>query len=115
MPMLVFGWCPRVLPTGDTRFRTLKAAFGDGYTQRAADGINPRADSWPLEFSGTQVDIEPIKQFLDSLAGYKTFLWTPPLGVQSAYVAEDGYRLTPHGGGIYTLSVTFQQTNRLAP
>lgn len=103
-----FGWSPRVNPQGEIKFRVLAAQFGDGYVQTAADGINNRSESWPLEFVGASAQVSPIKAFLDRHAGHKAFLWTPPLGDPGYYRAAK-YGLVAMGGDMYSLSVTFDQ------
>lgn len=113
--METFTFCPRVNPTGSTTFRTRTAGFGDGYTQRVGDGINTRKESWPLEFVGDEAEIAEIKAFLDARGGDDPFLWTPPLGVESEFVAPEGYRITAQHADLFTLSVTFTQNNPVAP
>lgn len=103
-----FNWSPRVNPQGETKFRVLTAQFGDGYSQAAADGINNRTESWPLQFVGDASAITPIRAFLDRHAGHRAFFWSPPMGEQGFYRAAQ-YSLTAMGGGMYTLSVTLDQ------
>lgn len=110
--MQVFSWDPRLDPVGQKSFRVLVAQFGDGYAQRVGDGINTQSQSWPLEFAGDSREIRPIRAFLDAHEGFRSFLWTPPLGEQSSFVAPEGYTLKPHGGGVFTLSVTFREAAR---
>ncbi len=104
-----FNWSPRVNPRGQVRLRTLEAKFGDGYTQTAADGINSKVQSWPLEFVGTEQKIGEIAAFLDRHGGFRSFLWTPPLGGEGRYRATE-YDPVALGAGLFSLSVTFQQT-----
>lgn len=107
--MEIFTWNPRKNPQGSVSFRVLTARFGDGYEQVAQDGINSRAESWPLEFFGSEAEITPIKEFLDRHGDWKGFLWTPPLGRQAVFRMDGGYQPVPLGGGWFTLSVTFKQ------
>ena len=107
--METFNWPPRVKSRGSVTFRTLKVQFGDGFSAEAEDGINSRAESWPLEFIGTEAEIRPIKDFLDRHGGWKRFLWQSPMGSLAHYKVVDGkYDLVPIGGPQYTLSVTFE-------
>jgi phage-related protein len=106
MTTQVFTWAPLVEPTGQTKFATRVAQFGDGYSQTVADGINNKADTWPLAFAGSSAEVVPIKAFLDALQGCTSFYWTPPLGVQSFFRCSD-YQLKPSGGDMYTLSANF--------
>ena len=104
-----FVWSPRVNPRGRTKLRTLTASFGDGYAQRAGDGINNKVQSWPLEFVGAASAVSPIIEFLDRHGGFRSFLWTPPLGVAGRYRAGE-YETVALGAAMYSLSVTFEQT-----
>lgn len=89
--------------------RVRKAQFGDGYAQRAADGINNKAQSWPLSFVGSANYITPIANFLDTQAGYQSFYWTPPLGAQGFYRC-DTYSTRRLEGDNYELTCTFEQS-----
>lgn len=108
--MQTFEWEPLVAPVGQTSFRTLKAQFGDGYSQAAADGINAQITNWPLTFTGKRATILPIKAFLDAHGGWKSFLWTAPLDQEAGtYRTPQGYRLTPLGADLFSLEVTLEQ------
>jgi phage-related protein len=104
-----FTWAPALEAQGDTTFNVLSAAFGDGYTQAAANGINNQSDSWPLTFVGTYQKIADIKAFLDDKQGYKAFYWTPPMGVQALFRCEKYSRIA-HTGTVFTLTAQFDQT-----
>lgn len=109
MTIPTFTYDPVENPVGTKTYRTLKAQFGDGYTQMAADGINNVYDSWALTFAGGSSDITPIQTFLDALQGYLPFYWTAPLGTQQLYRCLTGLTLTPSSGGNYVYSATFEQ------
>jgi len=112
MAYQMFTWCPRIDPTGTHSFRVLSAQFGDGYKQSVGDGINNEVQTWPLQFTGDAAYINGIVSFLRAHRGYLPFQWTPPLGELGLYEAGE-FSVTPHGGGKYTLAVTFEQ--RFAP
>ncbi|SAI70472.1 Phage-related protein [Bordetella ansorpii] len=103
-----FTWPSANDPQGTVTFRRLVAQFGDGYRQAAADGINNKVQSWPLQFIGTDTYLAPILAFFDRHAGYRSFRWTPPLGEEGWYEVTS-YSPTPIGGPVYTISATFQQ------
>jgi len=108
-----FTWCPRTDPDGTSRFRILSAQFGDGYAQEAGDGINNEIRSWPLQFVGSENYIKPIRNFLRSHAGFKPFLWTPPMEDEQGLFVVREFRTRAMGGGAYTLTATFEE--RFAP
>jgi phage-related protein len=106
------AWVPEISPQGEGKFLQRKAQFGDGYVQRAADGLNPHLQSWPLSFvggPGRGLAYNPldIRDFLVAHIG-QTFYWTPPGGSQGLYACE-GYTLTPVANGLYRLAATFMQ------
>lgn len=105
----VFEWAPLVEATGEEKFRTRSLQFGEGYRQVAQDGINNASQKWPLTFGGDEQEIEPIVLFLRRHAGARSFLWKPPLSVQSYWTCS-GFNLTPHVDGVYTLTATFEQS-----
>lgn len=109
MAIETFSWVPKIESTGAVKFRVLKAQFGDGYAQTAPDGINNRSTSWPLSFTGTAAKVGAIAAFLDRHAGSRSFYWTPPLGGQARFKAGE-YQPTDHGGGIFTIAVTFEES-----
>lgn len=114
MALREFTWRPKRENEGSFTFRTLTAQFGDGYAQRAGDGINLRKGSWALEFVGTSTKILAIKVFLDEHEGYKSFLYRPTLLPRAvSCVATQGYKLVEVGPGISRLSVTIEENNRL--
>jgi phage-related protein len=104
-----FTWQPDAKPTGTTTLRVLKAQFGDGYTQTAADGINNKSQSWPLTFTDDQSVVQSIAAFLDARGGWQSFYWTPPLSTQGYYKCAS-YQTKQVDGNIWQLSATFEQS-----
>ena len=105
-----FIWSPTVEGFGgDTTLRVRKAGFGDGYTQRAADGLNNRVPSYSLRFVGKADKISAILAFLDAHAGAVSFFWTPPLRAQGRFVCEK-YTEPVKNGNVYTITAQFEQT-----
>lgn len=106
----VFTWSPTVANfSGDTTLRTRSAQFGDGYQQKAADGINNRSTSYSLQFVGDETKIAAILAFLDAHAGATSFLWTPPLRAQLLFTC-DTYTEPTKDGDMYTITATFDQS-----
>lgn len=58
--------------------RVLINNFGDGYRQRAADGINNVRQTWTVEFIGSTTNIDIYDAFFEARKGYDAFDWTPP-------------------------------------
>jgi phage-related protein len=105
-----FTWVPAVSGlSGDTTLAVRKAQFGDGYAQRAADGLNNRSSSYSLTFIGDAAKISAIFAFLDARAGAEAFYWTPLLRQQSLFTCEK-YTEPTKDGDVYTITATFDQT-----
>ncbi|WP_109047007.1 phage tail protein [Azospirillum sp. TSA6c] len=72
--------CPPV--TGSTiepEVKVLTAGFGDGYTQRAPDGIHNIRDQYSLSWEYLDTDqARAIEEFLRARRGAESFLWKPP-------------------------------------
>lgn len=115
----VFTWPVRAEPTGNISLRTLTTNFGDGYSQDAADGINPVMQSWNVQFRGPTnpgrcvpgVSIAAVEGFLIARGGYESFWWTPPQGVRGLYLCK-AWSKAKDGPRVATLTATFALVNR---
>ena len=76
------------------------------------EGLNPKIQTWPLTWKGTEAEVQPIADFFDDHEGYKRFLWTPPNGVQGYYAVKE-YSYIPSAAGNLVLTATLEQ--RFAP
>ena len=77
-------YAPDVSSSGSHQFRTLKAGFGDGYSQRAADGINPLESDYNLSWTLESVtNFNSMKAFMDARGGYEAFNYTIPGATES--------------------------------
>jgi phage-related protein len=77
--MATFTYTPDFAVRANYKPRVRVVAFGDGYEQRQADGINARADTWDLNFQNrTDTETAAILSFLNTRAGVEAFDWTPP-------------------------------------
>lgn len=102
---------PQENPNGSFRFNIRKAQFGNGYTQRAAKGINNRVQSWPFTFVGTDAEIAPIKTFLETHAGQASFYYTPPFSAVPILFVCETFTLVPAAAGNASLSANFEESN----
>lgn len=112
------GIVPSYTSDIDVENRVLTLQFGDGYSQRSPDGLNPRKENWKLVFKNrSRADIQELCKFLDGLDPYERlpseyFFWTPPTiphNYQKKYTATK-YTLAWVSLDIGTLSVTFEQS-----
>lgn len=117
-----FSYKVRIEQAGQTDFRVLSAPMGDGYVQRAADGINARSDVWNLTARGIwSPDVDPqcvsglgqnvkgISEFIDRHEGYKSFQWTAPDGVDAYWVCSAVSKLK-ESARLMSLTFTFTRT-----
>ncbi len=92
----------------ETRF--LQADLGDGYTQRAGDGIQTVIESWNVTFEALdQTTADTLIAFFEDLDGYQKFEWTPfRQSVEKKFICptwSEGYP----GNSLTSVQATFQQ------
>jgi phage-related protein len=92
--------------------RTRIAQFGDGYSQRVADGLNSRVENWQFVWAGlTESDYQTLTDALDAGGAVTPYTYTPP-GSSSAKtyaMTADGYTVQHHGADLYSVSANFKQ------
>ncbi|AVY67158.1 phage tail protein [Xanthomonas translucens] len=103
-----FTWTPTTSSRGTAASSVNRARFGDGYAQSSADGINPILRSHDLTFTARKPVIVAIAAFIDAHPGV-SFNFTHPLHGAGLYQC-DGYSDSNDGGGMWTLTATFEQT-----
>ena len=82
--MAEFTWIPDYDASEDSSPRILSAKFGDGYEQRALDGLNALLRTWTWAFNGKSTsEANAIVNFLKSKAGVTEFTHDLP-GVSPA-------------------------------
>jgi len=73
--------------TRQTQPRVLSTAFGDGYSQRLIDGINPLKETINVSFkTRTKEEIDHIISFFESKGGVTAFTFT----VNQQYYSSPG-------------------------
>lgn len=111
------------LPSIDTTYqiskktdtRILETNFGDGYTQRALDGINSIVDKWSLSWTVTSTDADTLTDFFEARGGYESFDWTPHGETVSKKWTCKSWSKNPTGGKdstgneIWDISASFKQ------
>ena len=97
--------------------RVLTAKFGDGYEQRAVDGINNLEESYALTFKTREkAEIDDIVAFLDSKQNVTKFTFTFPdtnnttrTGERDVKVVAQEYSTNYEYDNFYTLNVTLRR------
>lgn len=110
MPTFTPPVAPSYGTSPNTQFRVLSANLGDGYEQRAGDGLNAKKTEWPVVWAGlTAADHTTITDFIDLRGGYEAFDWTPPGGASALKFKCLSYASTRLAADLYSLSATFEQ------
>ena len=66
-------------PTKKMSPRILRAKFGDGYSQRAGDGINPIDEEYSCDWDHVdETEADALEAQFEGLYGVGTLTWTPP-------------------------------------
>lgn len=105
--MATFTYAPHTAALAiKPRVRT--AAFGDGYEQRVADGINAAPKSWSLTFVRPTTEADAILAFLAARNGSEAFDWTDPDAAAGKYVCRD-WSSSLIGPFAKSINATFEQ------
>lgn len=73
-----FDWVESASTALEEEPRVLETRFGDGYSQRAPDGLNPIAQQWEVRFTGVDNDIgDAILAYFRAAGAVEAFEWTP--------------------------------------
>jgi len=90
--------------------RVLEVEFGDGYNQRATDGINNvRADYGNIWRGIPNTDADTIINFLIDHAGANSFTWTDPTTATTVSVTCKKWTRTPLSLNYQTVTAEFSQ------
>lgn len=106
--MSTFSWTPDFGSKLSIKPRTLEARFGDGYAQRAANGINTQAQVWTLKFTVSPSEADAIMAFLEAAGGTTPFDWTPPRYPAAKFVCTAWDR-DFGSAGLETVNAVFEQ------
>lgn len=86
------------------------AKFGEGYSQRTTNDINPLTREWQLTFRNREVfEINNITSFFETYNGAGAFTWTPPGDSNSYSVICQDWSITYVTEDIRTLNAKFIQ------
>ena len=89
--------------------KVLVAQFGDGYVQRAGDGINTNLEVWNLTASNIPISVgEAIDTFLSTHGGHTSFEWTAPgiNTIEGSYLCP-AWKVSKQGEDKCSFSATF--------
>lgn len=88
----------------------LEAKFGDGYSQRAPNGINPNLEVWSIQANSLKnsSEADAFEAFLRAQSGVIAFQWTTPFGRTALFVCKEWQRI-PVSYGVSNITATFEE------
>jgi len=110
-------YTPDKQATKEVNRKVLFQAFGDGYEQRAVDGINASREKFSLSYSGrSKEEIDDLIAFLDSKKGVIAFTLTMPdtnnttrAGEKDVKVVTETYGMNFAYDDFYSANVTLRR------
>ena len=106
--MATFTNSPDYSAQKKTTPRVRKAQFGDGYEQRAVDGLNTKMKSWTCSFKRSTEEAASIFEFFQTQGGVYAFNWTDPDGYAAAWICEE-WTLTRDNFGWSTVNAVLRE------
>lgn len=108
--MDTFNWNIDLSGTNRKTNQALRVVkFGDGYEQRAPEGIAPALQVWSVTKTAKKPEADAVEAFLLAHT-VAPFLWAPCDGEQGKYVLDNGeVSRVPLGAGWYRLSWTARE------
>lgn len=85
---------PLINSTSKAQFRVKALQFGDGYEQRAQDGINTDLRTYNVEFVGSREYVDQVQEFFEKQKGVKSFLWTAPDRKDERKYVSQGFNIS---------------------
>lgn len=87
--MTTFSYVADATPQAVRQPATQNAKFGDGYEQRAEDGINSLPEIWDVAFTNRdKTEADAIDAFFKARKGVTYFQWTTPTGVSGNFICR---------------------------
>ncbi|MGE0408974.1 MAG: phage tail protein [Amphiplicatus sp.] len=89
--------------------KVARAQFGDGFSQRSADGINNNPRRYRLTFgTRTTAEMQTIRTFLRDRGGVESFDWTPPDDDAGKWICPEWSRVGRRAG-IHNMTAIFEE------
>lgn len=109
--METFAWAESPGTSVDEEPRVNSVAFGDGYSQRGQDGLNPIAQRWSLAFTDVaRTGGDEIIAFFRRHGGWQHFEWWPLWATEPIHVICPTWRRVQGSEpDTSTITATFQQ------
>lgn len=107
--MARFTWIPDQGASRTSTPNVNKSAFGEGYVQRSANGINSVAEKWSLSFTiRTKAEVLAMVAMLRAAKGVSNFDFIAPDGVDAKFTCDSWSDVYYHQGNA-SLTATFER------
>lgn len=102
---------PTLKSTGKATTRVLEAPFGDGYTQRASDGLNMILEKWNIVWDLLSIaEHETIITFIEDKQGVESFEYTlPQESTARKFICRQWSKGYPVPTGFRKLAAVFEE------
>lgn len=91
-------------------FQVIEVKFGDGYSQRAGNGLNPLKQTYSVVWNRIpKAEGEVILDFIRDHAGSEAFFWTPPDEAVALKFICKRFRRAKKAGGKMDVIATFER------
>jgi len=91
-------------------FKVIATGYGNGYSQRAPDGINTSIGSWDVSWENiTATEFSTVTTALETAKGADYFTWQAPGDSVTKRWVVSKYSKQAMSGDIYTVSATLTQ------
>ena len=99
------------VPVGESREpRVLTAEYGDGYIERAADGLNTDRRTFSLSWTNIATNTRlKISEFFETHKGYIAFEWVPIDETNTIKVICKTWNVEKQDAGVHSLNAEFMQ------
>lgn len=97
----------------EVNYTTIIAQFGDGYLQRAGDGINKKKEAWSITYDNlNQTERDILWVFIEIVQMSEVIEWTAPGDlVEKKWIIDPETTINEQAkaGAIYTVSLTLKR------
>lgn len=95
---------------GDRDYRVIEVKYGNGYSQRARDGVNSVVDAWSIEYANiSYADLTTIYAAFDLAAGVDYFTWQAPGDTSTKKWVVAKCSKAAMSGGVYSVTAELKQ------
>lgn len=95
---------------GETEYRILEVQYGNGYSQRALDGLNASMSSWNVSWENIPfAQFQALVAAFDAAYGIDYFTWQAPGDATTKKWIVQKWSRAAASGNYYSVSATLKQ------